>query len=429
MIIKILTTVIASFMLALPLQGQAMVRDTTIKVSCFFPVSSSESRIEDMAGFMDFQDVMCVKSVTVQGWASPEGSSSLNARLSEERARAMADSLRFVFSVDSVSVLSGGVDWDGFRDRLSLLEESDSLTAGFASVITGTPLWVRDSKGVIIDGRVARLKRYEGGRLWDKSSERIFPYLRRVDVEMTIVRYMKSAADTIALMPVAEPEAEELLPVVVPVSDSTCFEPVEESVSLVTESDIEKPFRVLVYSNLLYDFGLLPNIGTVLHLGSGWAVDARWGYTWLSNNEKHFYWRAYGGEFAVRKYLDGPSDDGRGPWRSLTGHHFGIYGQFFTYDVELGGHGQIGGEPNMNIFKNPQYGAGLEYGYTFPLSDCLNLDLSIGAGYVGGIYHEYEPFYDKYMWLTTYKRNWFGPTRVDVTLQWLIGGAKRRAEK
>ena len=103
------------------------------------------------------------------------------------------------------------------------------------------------------------------------------------------------------------------------------------------------------------------------------------------------------------------------------GHHAGVYGQLLTYDIELrSGKGYMGGEPGGNIFDGANWGAGLEYGYTFNLTRRLHLDLSLGLGYFGGKYYTYEPMGGQYIWLSTEYQNYWGPTRLEITLYWNI---------
>ena len=66
-------------------------------------------------------------------------------------------------------------------------------------------------------------------------------------------------------------------------------------------------------------------------------------------------------------------------------------------------------------------GGGLEYGYSVPIGRTLNLDFGIGAGYLGGEYKVYEPIDDHYVWRETRQRHWFGPTKAEISLVWLIG--------
>ena len=40
-------------------------------------------------------------------------------------------------------------------------------------------------------------------------------------------------------------------------------------------------------------------------------------------------------------------------------------------------------------------------------------------------YKEYEPQGDRYVWQATRQRHWFGPTKAEVSLVWLLGGSGR----
>lgn len=67
------------------------------------------------------------------------------------------------------------------------------------------------------------------------------------------------------------------------------------------------------------------------------------------------------------------------------------------------------------------YVVGAEYGYSLPIARRWNIDFSIGAGYWGGIYHEYLPQDGEYVWQATKKRQWIGPTKAEISLVWLLG--------
>ncbi len=105
----------------------------------------------------------------------------------------------------------------------------------------------------------------------------------------------------------------------------------------------------------------------------------------------------------------------------MTGHHLGVYVQVLTYDFELGGRGYMGGLPGGNIFNRANYAAGIEYGYSLPVASRLNLDFTLGVSYLGGKYYEYLSIDDHYVWQATKSRRWFGPTKPEVSLVWLLG--------
>ena len=172
-------------------------------------------------------------------------------------------------------------------------------------------------------------------------------------------------------------------------------------------------------TNALYDLALIPNIGAEVTLGKQWTVSADWMYTWFSSNNRHRYWQGYGGYLTVRRYFGSQTSDLRPLTSAFSGHHLGAYVLGLTYDVEWGGRGY-----QADHFG---FGGGIEYGYALPVSSRLLLDFSVGIGFQDGEYKEYTPQDDHYVWQSTHKRHWFGPTKAEVTLKWVLGkkgGAK-----
>ena len=160
-------------------------------------------------------------------------------------------------------------------------------------------------------------------------------------------------------------------------------------------------------TNMLYDLAMTPNVGVEFHLGKNWSLGANWGYAWWKYDPKALYWRTYGGEIDLRKYFGKQAKA-----RPLSGHHLGIYAQGVTYDFCLG---------HTGILSDLSYGGGLEYGYSVPVSRTLNIDFGIGVGYLGGEYKVYDPIDNHYVWRETRQRHWFGPTKAEISLVWLIG--------
>lgn len=177
-----------------------------------------------------------------------------------------------------------------------------------------------------------------------------------------------------------------------------------------------KPFYMSLKTNLLYDAALVSNLGAEFYVGRRWSLGGSWMYAWWKNDRRHNYWRIYGGELDVRRYFGR-----RAAEKPLTGHHVGLYGQMLTYDFERGGKGCLGGKPGGTLWDKMSWGVGLEYGYALPIGRRLNLDFGIGVGYLGGEYWEYKPVDNHYVWQATKHRHWFGPTKAEVSLVWLIG--------
>ncbi len=160
-------------------------------------------------------------------------------------------------------------------------------------------------------------------------------------------------------------------------------------------------------TNLLYDVLVVPNISAEMHLGKNYSIGLGYWYTWWSSNPSHKYWRSYGGEIDARKYFGSQASKA-----TLTGHHLGVLSQMGMYDVEFGKRGY------MSDFS---FTVGAEYGYTFPLSERVSLDLAVGIGYFGGTYKVYDPIDTHYVWQETRNRKYFGPVKADVTLSFQIG--------
>ena len=205
-----------------------------------------------------------------------------------------------------------------------------------------------------------------------------------------------------AAEPVAEPE-----PVVQP-------EPAPEQVD--DESSEKKPYYLAVKTNMLYDLAIVPNIGVELYLGRNISVVGNWMYAWWKDDNIHWYWRTYGGDLAFR-YWFGPETKEK----PLQGHHLGLYGQIITYDFELGQRGYLG--------DRWTYGAGVEYGYSFPIARRLNLDLNLGLGFLYGEFKEYLPIDGHYVWQSTKLRQWVGPTKGEISLVWLLGRGNENSKK
>lgn len=338
--------------------------------------------------------------------ASPEGTEEGNKALGEARSQQMRSYLlshHYKLQERDLTVASNGSDWEGL---LRSVERARYYWAPEAArIIRNTPIWVRGRNRAIVDSRKKQLMDLHLGDAWRTMEQDLFPYLRKTEVSVAFP------------LPVVEPEPKVDTVVVVERQLDTVL--VDR---YIAPPEPARKHGFLIYTNLLYDATLVPSIGTQIYFGKGWALDARWAGNWLSNQTDWFCWRMYGGELAVRKYLREPQDNGSGIFRSSTGHHFGVYGQIFTLDVIWNGRGYLCGKEGKNLFAAPCWGAGVEYGYTLPLGKHFNLDFSIGAGYVRGPLQEYDPSADKNVRsgeLTSFQ--WWGPTRADITLQWLIG--------
>ena len=329
------------------------------------------------------------------GGASPEGSVAINRRLSEERARALFGYLaRYVSLPDSMTASEFvGRDWEGL---LRLAEQDEGVP--FRAEALALLQEICREKGDDSLDPLGRLQRLRGGEPYRYMYRELFPALRRSQVEF---RYR-------AVEPLVVHDTLWLRDTVW-LHDTVYVE-------VKTEVPVRRPFYMSLHTNMLYDLALVPNGGIEFYLGRGWSVAGNWMYAWWKSDRKHNYWRIYGGDLAVRKYFGRLAKE-----KPLTGHHAGVYGGIVTYDFELGGRGYLGDRWSWH--------AGVEYGYALPIARRLNLDFSLGLGYLGGEYKEYLPIDDCYVWQATKRRRWFGPTKAGIALVWLIGHGNENQRK
>ena len=192
----------------------------------------------------------------------------------------------------------------------------------------------------------------------------------------------------------------------------------QDGPSTRVEEEPAKPFMAL-RTNALYDAVLVPNIGVEVWLPMNFTLGFDWFGSWIKSDKAHFYWQGYGGYLTARYYFGKVAEE-----YPMTGHHVGIYGSMLTYDIEWGGTGYQAAKPG--------FGGGVEYGYSLPLQYNLCFDFTIGVGYQGGEYKVYRPTNDgtgHYEWISTKMRNWWGPTKAEVTLKWLIGPIQKKGGK
>lgn len=336
-----------------------------------------------------------VKMILVNSGASPEGSKRFNDTLSDRRARVIIDYLKNNVNVDEsmIMVHSPGVDWDGLG---ALVKKTDGVPQKDAVL----EIIYSEEFG---DDDIARRKALEAldrGIPYWWLYRNLFPLVRHS--KMTIA-YVHKVKDT-------------PLPSMSMACGPKLTAPLTTDITVQTSSEPVKPFYMSVQSNLLYDVATIPNIGVEFYLGSGYSIDANWGYAWWKSDPAHWYYRVYGGDVSVRRWFGREAKE-----KPLTGHHIGIYGQMLTYDFAFGGLGQIGGVPGGAIWDRANYGVGLEYGYSLPIAKRFNLDFTLGAGYFGGEYQEYLPEDNCYVWQATKRRHWIGPTKAEISLVWLLG--------
>lgn len=164
--------------------------------------------------------------------------------------------------------------------------------------------------------------------------------------------------------------------------------------------------QIAIKTNLLYWATTTPNLGVEVALRRKITLDLAANYN---------AWDCFPDNMSLRHYLIQPE---LRYWtcKRFEGHFFGLHA--------MGGEFNIGNIPFIPSLKEYMYrghliGGGLSYGFHWVTGKRWGIELEIGAGYL-------QMKYDKYICrecaeiVTSYKRNYFGPTRIAFNLVYFI---------
>lgn len=345
-----------------------------------------------------------IKNILVIGGTSPEGTIYINDLLSHQRAENIFTYFteRLPEQTPQTEFKAICRDWNGLY---RLVTEDNRVP--YRSEVLELLQPVKNKLSLLpkeSDKLLADLKKLRGGIPYNYLFIHQFPHLRNsrlyveyedVVPEVIVDTLTEDFPDVDVDMIYPEPQLNQEYPI---------------------EKDDYRPFYMGVKTNLLSDVLAIPSIGVEFYLGKNWTVGGNWAYGWWDRNRLHRYWRAYGGDIELRKWFGSAADK-----KPLTGHHIGVYAGVFTYDFEFGGKGYMGGKPGHSLWDRCMFTAGVEYGYSLPIAKRLNLDFTLGIGYVTGKVVKYHPKDKFYVWDSTKRINMVLPTKLEVSLVWLIG--------
>lgn len=351
--------------------------------------------------------------IEITGTSSPDGATLRNERIAKERAAAVKGYILWKYphlDRQKIFTYNSGEDWEGL---LKMVEEDPNIPS---------------KSGVINILRLPQSNDYKKAQLAKLSGGKPFEYITK-----NMLRYLRSGASCIFFFEIPETEVPSDEPEIQPdpevVIPNICNDPELEiivhepsakmEISIVEpESDHSEPLtskkdglRWALKTNMLYDLVIAPNAMAEFDLGNRWSVAAGGTWSWWKFGNKFFH-RVQIGEVEGRKWF------GRKLATPFTGFYAGVYAMAGTYDIMLGG--------NTGSLSDFSYSAGFTLGYSMPLGRRLNIEMGVGVGYFGGRYKKYTYSADDggcYPWLGTFDRRYIGPTKANVSLVWLMGGA------
>lgn len=159
-----------------------------------------------------------------------------------------------------------------------------------------------------------------------------------------------------------------------------------------------------VKTNVLYDATGTVNLGTEIGLGQRVTLDLSGNY-----NGWHYgkgFWKHWLVQPEARYWL----------CEKFNGHFFGLHLHYAEYNV-----GGFGWNNNIrhNRYQGRLYGTGISYGYQWLLGKRWNLEATVGVGYARLNYDKY-PIAPCGTTLWKKDRNYFGPTKIGLTVIYII---------
>ena len=359
-------------------------RDNGVRMSRFI----DKVRTADSAGTLDH--------IEIRAYASPDGSTTANSRLIENRCKELVKYLQGQRGLSTVPVESNpaGIAWS----ELYAMVEADSRVPyrmEVLEVLANTPEDEIDSSGRVVGGRKKALMSLRGGRSYRWLSDNIFPALRNA---VAITLYVKGEA------PDSRAEAVETVVVATEPVAEKVYEEKEEIVSEISpkeDRDIIHAFALK--TNLIYDALLCPNIALEWRINDRWSVQAEADVAWWKNDGRHRFYQIM--------YLGGEGRywfKTRAPWH---GFYAGVMAGGGKYDLSGGNHG----------YKGEGGLCGISCGFMFPISKHLSFDAEIGVGYLYTKYEEYIPYDGHYIYQHTARSSYFGPVKAQFSLVWRFG--------
>ena len=185
--------------------------------------------------------------------------------------------------------------------------------------------------------------------------------------------------------------------------------------SVLTSLSLSAQDKIAFKTNLLYGgLALTPNLGLEIGLSRHVTLDISGSYNWFNlnsstvANKKRVHWIV---QPEVRYFLH----------ERFNGHFFGFHGIASMYNV--GGYEQqfLFGKGSQN-YRHEGYaaGAGFSYGYQLPICKRLNLEFNLGVGYMYMNYSKYDHTKCGVKIEDNFTKNYFGPTKLGVTIIFLL---------
>ena len=361
-----------------------------------------------------------ISSIRIEGYASPEGTSTVNERLSWARAEALKQHIVMGYYPQiqpaKITVQGMGENWEEFRR----MADSDYRLPHRLEV-----LYIIDHVHAHIDvaANTSRKKSLMdlGAETWNYMLRNYFPLLRtggaitvvmESDTPEDIMTSISNALNGIENPPTTTSKATSEPEKIVeePCLSDTIF---IEKERLVQDCELERKPLFALKTNLLYDAATMLNVEIEIPLGQRWSIAGEYIFPWWLWEDKQIAIEMLSASLEGRYWFGNRTDK-----RELTGWYLGLYTGGGYFDFEWKDKGYQG-----EFFL----AAGVSGGYAHTISKNGNwrMEYGLGLGYMQTKYREYVPkFGSDDEWHLIRQRDgihrWFGPTKAKVSLVWMI---------
>ncbi|MBR1962812.1 MAG: DUF3575 domain-containing protein [Alistipes sp.] len=323
-----------------------------------------------------------IRSIVIEGSASPLGSESYNHNLALRRAKILRNIIAKMSGGDKIPIhtVSVGENWEVF---LSYIETNYHATNRERVLEI-----LRTSKTITEKERL--LQALDNGKTW----------------KILVNHYMTSARNAVVIRVL---EITDLTPITTPISFAAPITAIDADL-LARDSikprvvEMRKPV-VAFRSNLLVP---ALNVGVEVPIGKKWSVAADYYFPWVwpkRDNKDCFELLSWGVE---ARYWFGRN---RTLADRLQGHSLGLYGYVGYYDFERNYHGHQGEFANI----------GIDYTYAMAVGKRkqVHFEFSLGVGYIYSQARKYSVIEANGPLISdkiTKKVSFIGPTKANISL-------------
>jgi len=403
---------------------------------------SNEITLSRIAATLTSENASYISSIRIEGYASPDGVSTVNKQIARKRAEALKHYIITNYSSyiqpAKITIQGMGVNWDGLR----WLADGDYKLPYRSEV-----LYIIDNVHTHIDAKanISRKKSLMdlGPKTWDYMLANYFPLLRTgkviniiiapntpedivISINNTLNGIKNQPPSTVDTVKNATPKPEKIVEESL-VTDTVYLEeyivsnqiPVERIEE--EEFDFGKKSLFAVKTNLLFDAISALNVEIEIPTGKRWSIAGEYIFPWWLWESKQYALQSLSGNLEGRYWFG--NREGR---PQLTGWFAGLYAGGGYYDIEWGDRGYQG-----EFFIASGFSGG--YAHTISKNGNWRMEYSLGVGYMQTKYREYIPRYgpdDEWHLIRKQsgKYHWLGPTRAKISLVWMLNRRYKKKE-